>query len=220
MVDRTHHGENKPSLIIIENVLEVFNHLNGMKAVIFDLDDTLYGEKEYVRSGYDKIAKLFPQIKDSEVKLWKLFVERKDVIDEFLKEEGLYTDQNKERCLHVYRFQRPDIHLYPGVQEMLLQLKKSFKIGLISDGRPEGQNAKIDALGIRDLFDAIIITDELGGIEFRKPNDIAFRIMADQFDVTFNEMCYVGDNVSKDFIAPEKLNMRSIWFRNIDGLYY
>lgn len=32
-------------------------------------------------------------------------------------------------------------------------------------------------------------------------------------------MCYVGDNIKKDFIAIEKLGMKSIWFRNKDGLY-
>ena len=33
-------------------------------------------------------------------------------------------------------------------------------------------------------------------------------------------MCYVGDNIKKDFVAPEELGMRCIWFRNRDGLYY
>lgn len=36
--------------------------MSGLKAIIFDLDDTLYREKSYVRSGYRKIAKLFPQL--------------------------------------------------------------------------------------------------------------------------------------------------------------
>lgn len=91
---------------------------------------------------------------------------------------------------------------------MLFQLKEFFKIGLTSEGRPEGQNAKIDVLGIRDLFDAIIITDELGGIECRKPNDKAFRVMVNRLGVEFNEMCYVADNVNKDFIvAPKKPGM-------------
>ena len=207
------------SLIIIKNILDVVNCINGMKAIIFDLDDTLYGEKEYIHSGYRKIADSFPQVKDCEVKLWKLFEDKKAVIDEFLIREDLFTAKNKETSLRIYRFQKPDIHLYPGVYDMLVQLGKSYKLGLITDGRPEGQNAKIDALGIRDLFDEIIITDELGGTEYRKPNANAYHIMSEKLGEKFNEMCYVGDNVSKDFIAPEKLGMRGIWFQNSDGLY-
>ena len=41
----------------------------------------------------------------------------------------------------------------------------------------------------------------------------------EKLDVEFDKMCYVGDNTNKDFVAPEKLGMRSIWFRNLDGLY-
>ena len=44
--------------------------------------------------------------------------------------------------------------------------------------------------------------------------------MAEYFGADYRDMCYVGDNVSKDFIAPEKLGMLSIWVRNPDGIYY
>ncbi len=44
-------------MIQINKITEVQNYLDGLEAVIFDLDDTLYGEKEYVRSGYREVAK-------------------------------------------------------------------------------------------------------------------------------------------------------------------
>ena len=90
-------------------------------------------------------------------------------------------------------------------------------MGIITDGRPEGQYAKIRALGLN--VDELIITDELGGIEFRKPNEMAFRLMKMKMDVPYEKMVYIGDNIKKDFIAPKKLGMRSIWFKNPDGLY-
>ena len=43
--------------------------------------------------------------------------------------------------------------------------------------------------------------------------------MADKLNVAFTQMCYIGDNINKDFIAPLKLGMRAVWFRNQDGLY-
>lgn len=208
-------------MIEISRVTEVNQYIAGLKAIIFDLDDTLYGEKKYVRSGYHAVAGILPQVVDCEGKLWRAFEEGKSAFDEVLKNEGIYTDELKQKCLQTYRFQVPEIHLYDGVADMLVQLRAvGYKLGIITDGRPEGQKAKIEALGIEKYVDYIIITDEIGGIEYRKPNDTAFRMMKENLDVEYSEMCYVGDNIKKDFIAPEKLGMRCIWFRNKDGLYF
>ena len=205
-------------MIEVKNILDVEKHLDEVDGVIFDLDDTLYSEKEYVRSGYHIIAELFPQIQDMEDKLWNVFENDRKAIDEVFASEGLL--KYKAKALQAYRYQTPDIQLYSGVTELLNQLKKQGKrLGLITDGRPEGQNAKIDALNLRTMVDEIIITDELGGIEFRKPNGTAFRLMQQRLNIPFERIVYIGDNPNKDFIAPRNLGMRCIWFRNQDGLY-
>ena len=207
-------------MIEIFEILEVTRHIDGLKAIIFDMDDTLYGEKEYVRSGYEKIAQVIPQVEHAGKMLWKLFEEKKPAIDELLKQEGLESEEVKKACLHAYRYQEPDIHLYPGVEQMLKDLKaQGYLLGIITDGRPEGQRAKIKALGLEALVDQIIVTDEFGGAEYRKPNPLAFETMSQKLEVEYSQMCYVGDNINKDFIAPQQLGMRSIWFKNPDGLY-
>ena len=120
--------------------------------------------------------------------------------------------------LKVYRSHKPDIHLYSGVAEMIEELKaEGIKVGIITDGRPEGQRNKLEALGLE--VDDVIITDELGGTQFRKPCDIAFRIMMTRWRLNPADIVYVGDNPTKDFQAPQQLGMRSIWFKNADGLY-
>ncbi len=196
-------------MVEIDNILDVEQFLDGIDAVIFDLDDTLYSEKEYVRSGYREIAKLISEVTEEE--LWKAFLNKEPAIDVVLERHGLMN--RKEEALHAYRHQQPYIHLYNGVNEMLERLDK---VGIITDGRPEGQRAKLEALG---LDYKVIITDELGGIEFRKPNEAAFRLMQEKMHVPFEKMAYVGDNIKKDFIAPEKLGMKCIYFKNPDGLY-
>ena len=207
-------------MIEIFQILEVTHHIEGLKAIIFDMDDTLYGEKEYVRSGYREISKVIPQVERAEEKLWQLFEEKKPAIDELLKQEGLESEEIKKACLHAYRYQEPDIHLYPGVEQLLKDLRaQGYLLGVITDGRPEGQRAKIQALGLENLVDEIIVTDEFGGAEYRKPNTIAFETMHKRLGVPYKQMCYVGDNINKDFIAPQQLGMRSIWFKNSDGLY-
>lgn len=191
---------------------------NGkIKGVIFDLDDTLYSEKEYVRSGYKAVAEYLGSADYAE-KLLSFFEDGRFAIDELLREIG--RESEKGECLNVYRSHKPTIHLYDGVAEMIQELKeKGIKVGIITDGRPKGQRNKLESLGLDKMVEDVIITDELGGTQFRKPCDIAFRIMITKWRMNPADVMYVGDNAEKDFQSPQQLGMRSVWFRNEDGLY-
>lgn len=207
-------------MIIIESILNCVKYFNGIKGAIFDLDDTLYSEKEYVRSGFKAVSKLFPDNLFCEEVLWNAFCQGDNAIDCLLHKKRITSNAIKDLCIDVYRKHTPNIHLYDGVKEMLESLKKQgIKIGMITDGRPSGQHLKIESLGIEAYFDKIIITDELGGVECRKPNPIAFKLMKEFMGMEFSELCYIGDNISKDFNAPRELMMRCILFKNKDGLY-
>ena len=203
-------------MIVIDSILDVEKHMSGLDAVIFDLDDTLYSEKAYVRSGYRKVAEYFYQPGLAE-QFWTVFERGGRAIDEVLEANGL--EAHKEEALRIFRFQEPEIYLYPGVAEMIDRIRRTKKVGIITDGRPEGQRAKLRALGLCEMVDEIIVTDELGGVAFRKPNEAAFRLMQERLTVPFEKMVYIGDNMKKDFIAPECLGMQTCWFRNADGLY-
>lgn len=199
----------------IEQILDVEQYLADTDAVIFDLDDTLYPEKDYVRSGYKKVADMLHR-PEFAAEMWAVFERGGKAIDEVLEKNGLSDYKNE--ALNTYRLQNPDIRLYDGVAEMLERLKKSGKkLGIITDGRPEGQRAKLKALDVQ--VDVVIITDELGGIAFRKPNQKAFEIMQEKMDIPYEKMVYIGDNARKDFVAPQQLGMGCIWYRNPDGLY-
>lgn len=193
------------------------NNTQPIKGVIFDLDDTLYSERQYVRSGYKKIAEFLGR-EDATDKLYGYFETGKAAIDEYLAE--IFESEKKAECLKIYREQIPEIELYEGVVELIQDLKfKGCKVGIITDGRPEGQKNKIKALGLDKLIEDIIITDELGGTQFRKPCDIAFRIMQNRWRLPYEQIVYVGDNPNKDFQAPRQLGMRSLFFKNENGLY-
>lgn len=188
-----------------------------IKGVIFDLDDTLYSEKQYVKSGYKKIGDFLGR-DDAAEKLWKYFEEGKAAIDAYLAEIG--EESKKGECLEIYREQMPEIALYDGVAELIDELKsRGIMVGIITDGRPNGQRNKLKALGLDKMIGDIIITDELGGIQFRKPNDISFRIMQNRWKIPFEQIIYVGDNPNKDFQAAKQLGMRWRFFANKDGLY-
>lgn len=191
--------------------------MGQIKGVIFDLDDTLYSEKQYIKSGYKAVSAFLDG--DHEERLWNYFQEGKPAIDELLRSINRLSE--KDDVLRVYRSHNPNISLYEGVADLIGELKhKNIKVGIITDGRPRGQENKIRALGLEEMVDDIIITDNLGGVQFRKPCDIAFRIMITRWRMNPSDVVYVGDNANKDFQAPQQLGMKRVWFNNEDGIYY
>lgn len=191
----------------------------GIRGVIFDLDDTLYSEKDYVKSGYNAVAGYLGDDEYANI-LWSYFEQGKPAIDELLNDIGRI--QEKAAVLETYRNHIPQIELYEGTKEVIAELKKrGLKVGIITDGRPNGQRNKIHALGLHELIndEDIIITDALGGEQFRKPCDIAFRIIQRRWRIPFEQMIYVGDNPNKDTQAPRQLGMKAILIENKEGLY-
>ena len=75
-------------MIVIHDILDVKNYISEIDAVIFDLDDTLYSEKLYIKSGYKKIAEYF-KVPGMENELWLAFEQGKRAIDEVLQRHHL-----------------------------------------------------------------------------------------------------------------------------------
>lgn len=192
-----------------------------IKAVVFDLDDTLFPERDYVLSGFKAAAAAAKSefgISDAEKEFVELFeISRERVFDRFAAAHGLES-KAAEALTAVYRDHEPDISLTEDVRATLIGLReKGVKLGIITDGRPDGQKKKIAALGLKELVDKIIITDELGGTQYRKPNPKAFELMCDEFGIAFDQMLYVGDNPQKDFAIGAKGVVTARLFQ--DGVY-
>lgn len=188
-----------------------------VRAVVFDLDDTLYNEIDYVKSGYKAVAKRLG-MPEAEAQLWEAFQKGLPAIDTVLV--ALDMEDAKAACLEAYRSHMPDISLNPGARELLEALRsRGIKTAILTDGRPEGQRNKLAALGLEELVDSVLVTDELGGAQFRKPCDIGFRVLQKRLGIPFGQMLYVGDNPKKDFDAPRQLGMQYLQLGNPQGLY-
>ncbi len=166
-----------------------------IKAVVFDLDDTLFDEIEYVKCGFKAIAENYGELSIYDTLLDLFLKDRNNVY-----QRAGFNEQDCEKYISIYRNHMPKLKLPPDSQKILESLKsRGIKLGIITDGRPNGQRNKIIALGLDKIVDEFIITDELGGVEYRKPHRLSFEIMRDRLGVEFNEMIYVGDNPQKDF---------------------
>ncbi|UCC28699.1 MAG: HAD family hydrolase [Phycisphaerales bacterium] len=196
-----------------------------IKAVIFDLDDTLYPERAYAFSGFGAVATAFKDLlgdpAETTKQMERLFdsKHRRRVFNELLDRRGLPGDQQLiDRMIDTYRTHRPTITLHPDADRILTHLQGRYELGLISDGPSISQWAKIDALGLRSRLDEIIITSDLDP-DYAKPHPAAFEQMAKRLDVEARQCVYVADNPAKDFIAPNALGWTTIQITRPDGIY-
>jgi len=196
-----------------------------IKAIIFDMDGTLYNEKEYVISGFRAVAEyLSVKYKMSFNKIFEIL---KSDFDNGLRKknfdvlvEKLHLNAEKiNNLVDIYRKHKPSISLYPDTKTILNKLKKEdLKLGLITDGWKESQENKISSLNLRDYFDLIIITDAYGK-EYWKPSEKPFKLVLSKFGLKPNGTVYIGDNPSKDFVAAKKLGIWTVRIKRGSGEY-
>ncbi len=186
------------------------------RAIIFDLDDTLYPERAYAFSGFDAVSSAFTTRLnagfDLAARMRRLFdtPDRSRVFNAVVHQcNAPHPDALVAEMIDVFRRHHPRITLHPDADAALTRLKPSHKLGLITDGYAVTQHAKIDALELRPRVDAIIVTDDLGR-EFWKPHPRAFQEIADRLSVNPRHCTYVADNPAKDFVAPNALGWHTV----------
>ena len=195
-----------------------------MKAVIFDLDDTLYPEKEFVWSGFRAVAdECAVELGRDPDAIFDRLVEisddgeRRRTFNVFLKSAGL-PESLTDRLVHVYRNHHPEISAYPGTQGLLKELSGNYLLGIVSDGDLGVQQRKWAALGLDHFFQAVVFSDELGR-EHWKPSDRPFHVVLGALGVPPQEAAYVGENSLKDFVGARRAGMFTVRVLEPAGYY-
>lgn len=195
-----------------------------LKAWIFDLDDTLYPEREYVRSGYRAVGELAEKrlgLSQAIVRaqLQALFDGgfRSDAFQWWLSEQGLPESLLPE-MVKVYREHIPRIGFYPDSEGTLEELKKEFRLGLLTEGRRSAQEAKISALGLDRWMETVVILGEEERAEW-KPSRKPFDRILGMLSVAGSDAAYVGDNPLKDFRGARETGLRTVRIRREGGLH-
>lgn len=178
--------------------------VNPQTALVFDLDDTLYNEIDYLKSAYLELSKkLAPE--SWQPLFSNLFSQYRNKENVFKYVSETYGISMGE-LIDSYRNHYPNIKPFDGVIDVIKAIKqKEGKIGIITDGRSLTQRNKIKALGITDLIDYIVISGEIGS---EKPDEANFRAIEKNLKCTTNY--YIGDNIKKDFITPKRIGWKTI----------
>ena len=182
--------------------------INKNTHIVFDLDDTLYKEIDFVKSAYIYVCKYIRSRFGID-----FFSHIQECIDDGINFydyiiSKLHHKHNFsiEKYLELYRFHYPKLSLSADTTEFLNNISdRKIGFSIITDGRSISQNNKIKALGLSHLAQNIIISEETG---YEKPHVNNFKIIEKIYPD--KKLLYVADNTSKDFLAPNTLKWDTV----------
>jgi len=184
------------------------------RAVLFDLDDTLYDLRAYwtgrleraftrVRAHYTLLdqAALVQSAIQSKVYMAQMpdFLRTLEVDDEML-----IAEVSEQYRLNWFA----ELELAEDARPVLSQLRQSFKLGLVTNGPPNTQRPKIERFGLSEWMDVIVVSGEAG---VAKPDPAIFALALAQLEVEPEEALYVGDSAENDLCGAAAAGMASIW---------
>ncbi|MBV8185741.1 MAG: HAD family hydrolase [Alphaproteobacteria bacterium] len=189
------------------------------RVVVLDIDDTLFLERDYVRSGFAAVdAEVAKEhgLKGFSECAWRLFCAgvRGRIFDEALKVLGVELQSAALADLvAVYRSHLPRIELTCDSLRFLNAVRRQgLPLAVVSDGFYVAQKAKVSALGLETFISPIVLTDAFGRDGW-KPSDRGYLEVFGRFGGSHKDYIYIGDNPNKDFVAPNALGWRTIRIR-------
>jgi HAD superfamily hydrolase (TIGR01509 family) len=200
-----------------------------IKAVLFDIDDTLFdrqaAQHEVLRKIVSEFPTLFRGLDDKEIT--KAFL-KADLISSQEFASGASIDASRElrsrkflEFLHLAQEYSQNItsmywKCYPlveapiiGAQELVKKLATDYRIGIISNGSPDVQYTKLDNLGVKNYLDCVVLSEELG---IRKPDLGIFQEASKRLKVQTGQCIFVGDSYDADIVGAKNSGMQACWF--------
>lgn len=182
--------------------------------ILFDLDDTLYSERQYIYQGFKEVAQyLREKYGLDEQKSYRQLISvfksgSKLVFDDFLRSVGVNPSSGD--LVDVYRKAPRSLTNYPDVAEALKIVGGyGHKRLLITNGRAEVQKQKVEQLELAKYFDELFILDEYGK-EYWKPSTLIFRVIKQKYGDGLTNYAFVG-NSEEDFQFSQILGMKFIY---------
>ena len=187
-----------------------------IKAIIFDLDNTLIDRQ---RAFKEMLDRKFHQLFEDETLIQEMIkdiiewdnngtVERIVVFKKWAEKYNV-TKISAEQLDKEWSDESGSVaFLYDDVRETLTELKKKYKIAILSNGNKTSQRRKLSTIDIYDLLDYSLISGEF---THRKPDKEISEYTAKQLGLETNECVYVGDNYKIDVLGSKNAGMLPVF---------
>lgn len=189
-----------------------------IRAVLFDLDDTLYREDDFARSGFGVVARELEARgvgcqADLRGRLQAIHATegRERVLDKLAARVG-FPAAWVPGLVERYRAHVPAIALAPDAARALARLRGRYRLGCVTNGWAAVQRRKIEALGLATVLDAVVVADELGRRHW-KPSPLPFLRCCDRLGVGPAESVHVGDDPERDVRGARNAGIASVRLR-------
>jgi putative hydrolase of the HAD superfamily len=189
--------------------------ISAPRAVLFDLDETLYRERRFALSGFAAVARVFAArtgVPPRRIFLHLVGSLRRDrratAFQTLCAAEG-WPDSWVPKLVEIFRTHTPRLRLSAESRQALQEMRGSWRIAIVTNGLPSVQRRKVKALGLDRLVDAVIYAQEHGS-GLGKPEPSSFLAAARQLRVEPRRCVFVGDDLVKDVGGAARLGMRTI----------
>jgi len=101
------------------------------------------------------------------------------------------------------------LRLYPGVKEVLDDLRKRFSLAIVTDAQRAYAVPELYSVGLLEYFNPIIVSSDHG---FRKPDKRLFMMALKELAVEPGEALYIGNNLFHDIYGASQAGLKTIFF--------
>ena len=192
-----------------------------IRAIVFDLDDTLYDCLHENDKAVDDTVRYVANelLHIDEVTVMKAFEEGRDMVKDQLSAWDMAAQHNRvlyfQKMLEILGVSPFKISIFPGALEFIDDMKaRGIKIGICTDMTAHIQFRKIERLGLTGRLDAMITSEEAG---IEKPNRRMFDMIATKLGVKNDEVIYVGDSYKKDVMGAKNAGMTPVWYLSLQN---
>ncbi len=185
------------------------------RAILFDLDDTLYPLERFVMSGFRAVAAAVdarwrvPRAAALETLVSAVAASRGRELQVLAERHGLAADVVPE-LVDVIRRHVPELRLPELSLSVLGALRRDWRLGIVTNGRPDIQARKVRALGVHRLVDVIVYAHGVG-TGAGKPDAAPFLDACRQLGVAPAATVFVGDDPDCDIAGAHAVGMKTIW---------
>lgn len=208
----------------------------GVKAVYFDLDDTLCAYWHAAKTGLHRAFEDHPEhgatpdrLKQEWAIAFSSFVEtigkthwyekyrfsgettRVELMRRMLERVGVFDEELASRLSHTYHVERQAaLELFPEAREVLEALSAEYPLGLITNGPADIQHQEVQKLNIGPYFKHVLVEGDLG---FGKPDPRVFELAESECGCTGAEILFVGNSYKHDIQPAFDFGWRTAWIR-------
>lgn len=188
------------------------------EAVLFDVDDTLYEVAELVTQSWRVNAANLTDLGLDVERLVAAYDQHRyrrttpEALARALEHVGhpAALAESVHRIAQGYTPTR--LSAYNGVPDLLNALRAAhIRTGVVTNGDPIRQLAKLDALGLRDAFDVVVVCD--GTVIPSKPQPAGFQAALAALGVPAHRALMVGDRIDCDILPALELGMHAVRIR-------